>query len=164
MSHLERVLSQGKTSGRVSPSTRDEDLRLLNEEFENAKAQFYELITAPLKPSYSQFELDSDQVSTANVTPFRSMVRTNDEESQQLDFIHGTVSNLREIGYEINEEINVHSRLLEDIENREDEIFQKAKTNEARLREYIAEKSNSLFCLWSIVLVLFVVFVLVLLH
>lgn len=163
MAHLEQRTAHEYTGTVPIPPGRDSDLRVLNEDFENVKTQFYELITAPLKPaSFAQFEVDSDQMSTANVTPFQSMVRN--EEAQQLDFIHGTVTSLREIGYEINDEINVHSRLLEDIENREDEIFQKAKTNELRLKEYIAEKSSSLFCLWGIVIVLFVVFIMVLMH
>lgn len=169
MAHLEQVVSRdnaSRTSMSIEEgmSKRNEDLLELTREFDKYKARFYEIITAPMTPSFSSFDIESDQVSTADVTPFQSVVRTVTEEGKQLDYIHGTVTNLREIGYEINDEINVHSRLLEDIENRENEIFQKAKTNDQRLREYIAEKSSSLFCLWTIVIVLFVVFILVLMH
>lgn len=86
------------------------------------------------------------------------------EESTQLDYILGTVTNLKDLGYEINEEIDVHCRLIEDIESKEDEILSKTRYNQKRFAEFLKAKNSSLTCLWTFVLVLFVLFVLALIY
>lgn len=86
------------------------------------------------------------------------------EQNKQLDFIHGTVSSLKEIGYEINDEINVHTRLLEDIESKEDEIFFKTKSNESRLKYFMENKNTSIMCMWIAIVVLSMIFLLILLR
>lgn len=77
------------------------------------------------------------------------------EERDQLDHILGTATHLKEIGYEINEEIGVHIGLLEEIEDRENHLLSKQRSNEKLLREWMNSKASSMTCLWSLVLLLF---------
>ena len=105
-------------------------------------------------------------METADTTPAASANQSilKREQNKQLDFIHGTVSSLREIGYEINDEINVHTRLLEDIESKEDEIFFKTKSNESRLKYFMDNKNASIMCMWIAIVVLSMIFLLILLR
>lgn len=82
------------------------------------------------------------------------------DEENQLDHILGTATHLKELGYEINEEIGVHVRLLDEISLREDEILEKQQRNEKLLRQWMASRSGS--CIWAFVAILFVTLVYVL--
>lgn len=85
-------------------------------------------------------------------------------EPSHLDYIMGTVVNLKDLGYEINEEIDVQCRLIESIESKEDEILNKTRYNHKKLDEYLKEKTVSLASLWTIVIVLFMMFLFVLVY
>ena len=85
---------------------------------------------------------------------------TRQDEENQLDHILGTATHLKEIGYEINEEIGVHVRLLDEISLREDEILEKQQRNEKLLRQWMASRSGSF--IWTFVAILFLTLVYVL--
>ena len=145
--------------------SRQSELGNLKSEFETVQKTFYDLITSPPVPQYRDLE-QQEFLETADTTPASS---TNQslyyrEQNKQLDYIHGTVSSLKEIGYEINEEINVHTRLLEDIETKEDAIFFKTKSNESRLKHFMENKNASIMCMWVVIVILSMIFLLVLLR
>ena len=73
----------------------------------------------------------------------------------QLDHILGTATHLKELGYEINEEIGVHVRLLEEIDAREDELLAKQRKNDRLLSDWIKSKNSPLTWLWGLVAFLF---------
>lgn len=126
----------------------------LSEKLRICENQFYDLITLSESPH------DSRAISSASlgVLP-RNQVP---EEDDQLDQILGTATHLKEIGYEINDEILVHVRLLDEIDAREDAIFTQQRANEKLLRNWMATKSRSTLMLWGLVCVLFLIFVYVL--
>ena len=149
-------------SGSVNVDKRRSELKDLNEKFDISQNQFYEMVTySPV----AQFggDIESHELETADTSAISSMMATTNSNRGQLDYLHGTVTSLKDIGYEINDEINVHSRLLEDIEAKEDSIFHKTKSNQDKLKNFMDNKNNTLFCLWTIVIILFVVFTFVLL-
>jgi hypothetical protein len=84
------------------------------------------------------------------------------DEDDQLDQILGTATHLKEIGYEINDEILVHARLLDEIDAREDALFSQQRANERLLGNWMATKSRSTLTLWGLVCVLFLIFIYVL--
>lgn len=81
-----------------------------------------------------------------------------------LDYILGKVTNLKDLGFEINEEIDVQCRLIESIESKEDEILSKSHYNQKKFDEYLKVKGTSLTSLWTIVVVLFMLFIFVLIY
>lgn len=86
-------------------------------------------------------------------------VNHHSQGDDQLDQILGTAMHLKEIGYEINDEIGVHVRLLDEIDEREDEIFSKHRVNERLLRDWKLSKSGPVLMLWGLVCVLFLILV-----
>ena len=132
---------------------RDEALSQLTSKLDKYQTTFYASISTHPTDLESAFESESTRDEEM------SMVQ---DQANQLDHILGTATNLKEIGYEINEEIGVHCRLLEEIESREDEIFAKQKRNDKLLTQWMDSKSNPLTWLWGIVAVLFFTFVYVL--
>ena len=144
---------------------RESDLIGLRSEFERTQRAFYELITGPPVHEYVDLEQPSESIDTADTTPASSKQSMHyREQNKQLDYIHGTVTSLKEIGMEINDEINVHTRLLEDIESKEDEIFFKTKSNESRLKYFMDNKNTSIMCMWVAIVVLSMIFLLILLR
>ena len=131
------------------------NLSQLSGELEKIEARFYNSIT----PSDTK-DLESLQDSD---TTWDEELGQMQEQSVQLDYILGTATSLKEIGYEINEEIGVHCRLLEEIEDREDQIFAKHKTNEKLFQDWMKSKGSSLAWLWGLVIFLFLTFIYVLL-
>ena len=124
-------------------------LTRISQELERCKSSFYNAITST--PS-------TDMETGPESSHEEEMVVVKQQESQ-LDYILGTATNMKEIGHEINEEIGVHCRLLEDIEAREDEILEKQRVNERLLKDWIKSKNSSLGWLWGIVVFLFLTFI-----
>jgi len=157
----------------INVKQRREELKALHEKFEISQNQFYEMITySPPVASFGGYEsheletADTSAVSSRDLYGSGSSLvsqRPNNASANQLDYIHGTVTSLKDIGYEINDEINVHTRLIEDIESKEDEIFDRTKANERGLKYFMDNKNNSLYCLWAVAIVLFIVFTFILL-
>ena len=125
----------------------------MSEDLEKYQTIFFNSITAPTRDLECQLESES--------TRDEEMTQVQ-EQNNQLDYILGTATNLKEIGYEINEEIGVHCRLLDEIETREDEIFDKQKHNDQLLKQWMASKASPLTWLWGLVLILFMTFIYVL--
>jgi hypothetical protein len=149
---------------------RRDDLKILDEKFDISRNQFYEMITYS-SPVANIGDLESHELETADtsVVSARDLfiaptTERKSNTSNQLDYIHGTVTSLKDIGYEINDEINVHTRLIEDIESREDEIFDRTRTNERNFKYFMDNKNNSLYCLWAVAIALFIVFSFILLR
>mmetsp|Transcript_50514 Transcript_50514/g.141419 ORF Transcript_50514/g.141419 Transcript_50514/m.141419 type:complete len:216 (+) Transcript_50514:265-912(+) len=82
-------------------------------------------------------------------------------QDEQLDFLHGTVQNIKGMGGNISQEIDLHCRLLGELEAQTDAATNKVKQNRARL-EQLSEQSPTC-CLWAIICFLSVVLVLLLL-
>ena len=162
--NLNSVSDDGPAIVELSPSRKSE-LGNLKSEFETVQKTFYDLITSPPVPQYRDLE-QQEFLETADTTPASSTNQSlyHREQNKQLDYIHGTVSSLKEIGYEINDEINVHTRLLEDIESKEDAIFFKTKSNESRLKYFMDNKNTSILCMWVAIVILSMIFLLVLLR
>jgi len=127
----------------------------VSQELKKVESRFYTAIT-----SSDMKEIDSPQDS--DTTRDEESVQAQ-EQSNQLDYILGTAVSLKEIGYEINEEIGVHCRLLEEIEDREDQIFAKHRSNERLFQDWMKTKGSSLTFLWGLVIFLFITFIYVLL-
>lgn len=148
----EESLSLVSETGEAGSAEKAAQLTRISQELERCQSSFYNAITST--PS-------TDMETGADLTREEEMVVVKEQESQ-LDYILGTATNLKEIGYEINEEIGVHWRLLEDIEAREDEIFEKQKVSDRLLKDWIKSKNSSLGWLWGIVVFLFLTFIYVL--
>ncbi len=84
------------------------------------------------------------------------------EKQDELDHILGTATHLKEIGYEINEEIGVQIGLLEEIEDREDQLLAKQKRNDKLMRDWLQSKNGPLTCLWGLVVLFFMALIYVL--
>lgn len=130
-------------------------LKELSKELEKIETRFYQAIT---KSSAKESESQQDSDTTRD----EELGQVQEQGTTQLDYILGTATSLKEIGYEINEEIGVHCRLLEEIEDREDQIFAKHNKNEKLFQDWTKSKGSSLVCLWGIVIFLFITFIYVL--
>ena len=119
----------------------------LSSDVERCESKFYNLITGSTQADV-ETGLEINEIEHTNRAQAQS-------EHDQLDHILGTATNLKEIGYEINDETGVHLRLLEEIDAREDELLMKQRKNERLLREWINSKTSPLAWLWALVAVLF---------
>jgi hypothetical protein len=127
----------------------------LHKELEQCEKRFFNAISAG-----SERDIESQEASGSSTRDEEQVMMQ--ERGSQLDHILGTATNLKEIGYEINDEIGVHVRLLEEIESREDEIFSKQKNTERQLKEWMNSKNSSVAWLWGLVAFLFFTFLYVL--
>eukprot|EP00916_Digyalum_oweni_P009593 GHVL01016177.1.p1 GENE.GHVL01016177.1~~GHVL01016177.1.p1 ORF type:complete len:215 (-),score=38.44 GHVL01016177.1:208-852(-) len=81
------------------------------------------------------------------------------EQDEQLDFLHGTVQNLKHIGHSINEEIDLHCRLLSNMENATDTTSNKLVVNEVLLKKMMKKRSCSSTILLSLTIVLLLIII-----
>jgi hypothetical protein len=126
----------------------------LSEKLRICESQFYDNIT------FIPVQNDHTRVPSPSAGQLgRSQLQDEDD---QLDQILGTATHLKEIGYEINDEILVHVRLLDEIDAREDALFSQQRANERLLGNWMATKSRSTLTLWGLVCVLFLIFIYVL--
>lgn len=94
------------------------------------------------------------------------MQATDDEirdQDETLDFLHGTIANLKNIGGEISNEIDLHCRLLGDLEESADSSTAKVQNQKARLQA-ISEQSSSSCTLWGCACCLFILLLLLLFY
>eukprot|EP00922_Rhytidocystis_sp_ex-Travisia-forbesii_P008574 GHVS01012582.1.p1 GENE.GHVS01012582.1~~GHVS01012582.1.p1 ORF type:complete len:282 (-),score=70.89 GHVS01012582.1:328-1173(-) len=86
-------------------------------------------------------------------------------QDQQLDHLHGTVHNLKNIGYDISEEVTLHQRLLGDLEGQVDLGRGNVRQSESRLRQLMRggrRRSAVLFCLviaLVVILILLIIYI-----
>lgn len=74
------------------------------------------------------------------------------EQDEALDFLHGTVQNLKTMGGDISQEIDLHCKLLGELEDQTDNSTAKARQQRMRLGE-IGEQGTSC-ALWACICVL----------
>lgn len=80
-------------------------------------------------------------------------------QDESLDFLHGTVHNLKGMGQNISTEIDLHCRLLGDLEDGTDASLAKVRQNRQKLDQL--SEQNTTCCLWMCICVLiFILFVL----
>lgn len=90
---------------------------------------------------------DLKSMSQADILAFSE--RENDVHEETLDFLSGTVSNLKSIGGDISSEIDLHCRLLGDLEDQTDDANGKLKKQQSQLRK-LGEQSNNC-SLWAFI-------------
>jgi len=84
---------------------------------------------------------------------------TNQDET--LDFLHGTVQNLKSMGSNISNEIDLHCRLLDDLEGQTDSTTSKMKQAHRKL-EKLSESAPTCYlwvCICVLIVTLFVLLV-----
>lgn len=88
---------------------------------------------------------DTRDIPSGNLHGASEQELCNQEET--LDFLHGTVQNLKNMGGEISNEIDLHCRLLSDLEDDTDNITGKVKRQKDRLSQ-LTGSSSPTCCLW----------------
>lgn len=141
--------------GAIELKRRSMALAKLSRDVEQCQRRFYQAVSG-------KADQDVESQTSSGVSTRDEDQVMMQERSSQLDHILGTATNLKEIGYEINDEIGMHVRLLEEIESREDEIFSKQKQSERQLKEWMSSKGGNIAWLWGTVVVLFLTFIYVL--
>ena len=156
IAQLNSLISQLKSAEMLleAPSNKSREQRLdkLVKDLSKCQTSFFDAITLPSRDPESlvgSTDAGSEEMATIS------------EQENQLDYVLGTATNLKELGIEINEEIGVHCRLLDEIESREDAILGKQARN-AKLLKQFSDRS-SLTWLWGFVFFLFLTFIYVLL-
>ncbi len=107
---------------------------------------------------FSRIVQTEDDLDPEQGVEFPAVRRGNGDQSihgDQLDHILGTATHLKEIGYEINDEIGVHVRLLDEIDAREEALLSKQANNDKLLSKWMLNKSGAVTWLWGIVVFLF---------
>ena len=133
---------------RTQAKSKADAIQELSSNLERYESKFYNLITG---------SGNSDVERGVEISPVRSEAQALQHgQEDQLDHILGTATHLKELGYEINEEIGVHVRLLEEIDAREDELLAKQKMNDKLLSDWIKSKNSPLTWIWTLVAFLFV--------
>lgn len=153
LSHSE-LLSKSGSNDELEMQRRSAEFCNLSEKLRICESRFYDRITP----------IEGQNDHTRVLTPSAGLLGHSQlqDEDDQLDQILGTATHLKEIGYEINDEILVHVRLLDEIDAREDALFSQQRSNERLLGNWMATKSRSTFTLWGLVCVLFLIFIYVL--
>lgn len=68
------------------------------------------------------------------------------EQDKALDALHGTVRNLKNMGGDISEELDVHCQLLDDIESKTDTVTSQINQQKKRLPQISGQTTGSLWC------------------
>merc|ERR1711908_265262 len=67
------------------------------------------------------------------------------EQDETLDFLHGTVKNLKNMGRDIGQEIDLHCRLLGDLEEQTDSTTGKMQRQQSQMKRLAAEQSPTCY-------------------
>ena len=159
ITHLQQLVSLGSDPAEIESNKRSSAVEKLSSDLEKYESRFYALITG---------NMDGDIESASSPRLASSSSGSHVQETQahvdQLDHILGTATHLKEIGYEINDEIGVHVGLLEEIEDRENQLLSKQRRNEMLMREWKESKTSSMTFVWGLVVLLFFALFYVLMH
>eukprot|EP01017_Pseudomicrothorax_dubius_P001091 TRINITY_DN0_c3479_g1_i1.p1 TRINITY_DN0_c3479_g1~~TRINITY_DN0_c3479_g1_i1.p1 ORF type:complete len:129 (+),score=41.07 TRINITY_DN0_c3479_g1_i1:1-387(+) len=82
------------------------------------------------------------------------------KQDQHIDTLAGTVSNLKGIGRNIGEELDLHNKLLTDLDAGVDKNTQKMEKTQGRLQDFMKKTNTN--CLYIIILVEVLILILLL--
>ncbi|PFH37646.1 SNARE domain-containing protein [Besnoitia besnoiti] len=162
---LERILhaQEAERGGFASVDSRRrrDDVSFLRKENENLKAAFNRVFsTAEDDAMEGPAEVFVDSPGSVRI------VRTQEEEilaaqDAQLSFLEGTVSNLKQLGHAVGDEVEVHRRLLDDLDDDVDRAQTALQRNRDLLKNLINKQSISCLLFTALVLLVVLVFLIV---
>ncbi|CBZ55614.1 putative SNARE domain-containing protein [Neospora caninum Liverpool] len=83
------------------------------------------------------------------------------EQDEQLSFLEGTVSNLKSIGHAVGDEVDVHRKLLSDLDDDVDRAQTLLEKNRETLRKIIERQSTVCLLLTALALLVVLIFLMV---
>eukprot|EP01016_Furgasonia_blochmanni_P047280 TRINITY_DN6933_c0_g1_i11.p1 TRINITY_DN6933_c0_g1~~TRINITY_DN6933_c0_g1_i11.p1 ORF type:complete len:266 (-),score=36.60 TRINITY_DN6933_c0_g1_i11:227-1024(-) len=95
----------------------------------------------------------NEVVDTKNMSNQEMLSMQNNmmkDQDDQLDVLLGTVGNIKKIGKNINEELDVHHKLLDDLDDGVSRNINKMEKTQGKLQDFMQKSSNC--CLYSIIL------------
>mmetsp|Transcript_143226 Transcript_143226/g.249807 ORF Transcript_143226/g.249807 Transcript_143226/m.249807 type:complete len:228 (+) Transcript_143226:164-847(+) len=102
-------------------------------------------------PPWREERADTRDIPSGDLHSASEQELCNQEDT--LDFLHGTVQNLKNMGGEISNEIDLHCRLLGDLEDETDNTTGKVKRQKDRLSQ-LTNQSSPTCCLWVCICVM----------
>mmetsp|Transcript_70355 Transcript_70355/g.139517 ORF Transcript_70355/g.139517 Transcript_70355/m.139517 type:complete len:232 (-) Transcript_70355:213-908(-) len=171
VSHLEKSImtisqnTQAYGVTRKELSSRGDMLAELSEQLEGIQEAVRTGVRRRLDASEPPWrERDARSKDTADtLKPGQSLAVLGDQEmthqDEALDFLHGTVQNLRGMGGDISQEIDLHCRLLGEAEDQTDSLTGKAKKQRGHLA-LLSEQTTPCYLWLYIACMLVVLFVL----